>query len=95
MKKWEIPSVQYLNICCTQTKAINLFCGGEVNIEENNKIKCMDWTKGNQKFEEICIHAKDKKSGLLIWQMSSKPNNGNAYCGNYTYEIDPDGGISG
>lgn len=89
MKKWEEPRIQALNVCHTMAKAINLVCNSEVNIEGNGKIKCMDWTKGNQKHDDICIYAVSKKTGAPIYTMNPIPNNGNAYCSNYQFANDP------
>ena len=57
MKRWENPDLGSLKVCCTKTKAIGP-CGAEVNIEgEGNNsgklnVKCMDWTRGHQKFDD-------------------------------------------
>lgn len=84
MKRWENPDLGSLKVCCTKTKAIGP-CGAEVNIEgEGNNsgklnVKCMDWTRGHQKFDDgVCIYATDKWGNR--WKTN---NNGNAYCSGY------------
>lgn len=84
MKKyWGNPELKQLDVCKTNEKATNPFCGKEVNIEGNGQVKCMYWTKNHQSTEEVCPYAKDKWNKPL-----DLTNNGNAYCGNYSGTIE-------